>query len=63
MIDSLFVGLVLFRFVSPPRKGWFPVKKIIALFVLAAALITGVVGCGGKEEGKKTGATETKKST
>jgi hypothetical protein len=32
------------------------VKKIIALLVMAAVLMGGVVGCGDKDKDKKTGS-------
>jgi hypothetical protein len=43
-------GSVWFLYLT--RKGWYPVKKFIAMLMLAAVMLTGLVGC--KEE-KKAG--------
>lgn len=47
-----------------PRKGWTPVKKLIALCLMVALLGFGMVGCGGGGGGsggpKPTGTTAPK---
>jgi hypothetical protein len=51
------------RFCQPTlRKGWFSVKKFIAMLLMGAVLFTGAVGCGGDTKPAKDKDTKPKDS-